>query len=161
MGRVVKSAGRLLAGILVVGGLSVAGAHAQMVDGKSPEAIVDVLKGFGSARLETAQSNGNPKISGRADGKAYEVYFYGCDGDKANCSSIQFWAYWDNEPSLETINGWNKDTRYGKIYLDQDNDVVLEYDVNLLGGVSARTLEDNADIWVQLLGRVEKNVISQ
>lgn len=133
----------------------------ELIDGTQPELIVEILKGFGSARLETASSTGNPKISARADGKAYEVYFYGCDDTKANCNSVQFWAYWDNEAPLDTINAWNKDTRFGKIYLDQDSDIVLEFDVNLLGGVHSRAMEDNADIWVRLLSRVKDNVIGQ
>lgn len=133
----------------------------ELIDGSKPDMIVEILKGFGSARLETASSSGNPKISARAEGQAYEVYFYGCDDAKANCTSIQFWAYWDAEPPLDRINAWNKDTRFGKVYLDQDNDVVLEFDVNLLGGVHPRAIEDNADVWVRLLSRVKDQVVSQ
>jgi hypothetical protein len=155
------SLGQWTMGALVAASLAGPAAAQEAIDGTNPEAIVDILKGFGIARLETASSTGNPKISGRADGKAYEVFFYGCDDAKANCNSIQFWAYWDQDAPLETINGWNKDTRYGKVYVDQDSDIVLEYDVNLLGGISAETLEDNAVIWVQLLARVEEDVVGE
>jgi len=130
----------------------------ELIDGTSPEAVVDILKGFGSARLDANQTTGNPQISGRSDGKAYEVFFYGCK-DKKDCGSIQFWAYWDGTPELSKVNEWNKNTRYGKVYLDQDEDLVLEFDINLLYGVHPKTVEDSADVWVRLMTKVQNEIL--
>ncbi len=131
-----------------------------MIDATDPERIAAILKGFGIARVEANSNSGNPQIDGRADGKPYKLFFYGCK-DNRNCKSVQFWAYWDDETPLEALNSWNKDTRYGKVYLDDDEDVVLEYDVNLVNGVSERTFEDNADIWTSLLSSVEKKILGK
>lgn len=130
----------------------------ETIDAKDPAKLEAILKGFGVARIEANSNTGNPQIDGRADGKAYKLFFYGCT-EKANCKSVQFWAYWDQEATVDKLNEWNRDTRYGKVYLDKDSDVVLEYDINMVNGVSDRTFEDSADIWVQLLGRVDKEVL--
>lgn len=130
----------------------------ETIDATDPAKLEAILKGFGIARIEANSNTGNPQIDGRADGKSYKLFFYGCN-DKANCKSVQFWAYWDAEVSLDKLNAWNKDTRYGKVYLDDDKDVILEYDVNTVYGLADRTFEDSANIWVQLLGRVEKEVL--
>ncbi len=130
-----------------------------MIDATDPDKLAAILKGFGIARVETSSSTGNPKISARADGKEFQLYFYGCT-DNANCRSVQFWAYWDKDVALDALNAWNKDTRYGKVYLDEDKDVILEYDVNMVSGVSDRTFEDSAEVWTELLSSVEKKLIN-
>ena len=155
-----KLAGLGFACMLGIAALAATGASAQdLVDGKDAEAIAALLKGFGSARVET-DSDGDPRIAGRADGKPYKVHFYGCKENK-DCTNIQFWAYWEGAVELEKVNEWNRDTRFGKLYVDADGDLVLEYDVNLIGGISERTLEDDGDVWVTLLSRVESGVLGR
>jgi hypothetical protein len=130
----------------------------ETIDATDPTKLEAILKGFGVARIEANSNSGNPQIDGRADGKSYKLFFYGCS-EKVNCKSVQFWAYWDQEAEVEKLNAFNKDTRYGKVYLDDDKDVILEFDVNMVYGISEKTFEDNADIWVTLLGRVDKDVL--
>src|SRR5690606_23996238 len=100
-------------------------AHAQaIVDGSNPEEIVNAARGYGSATLE-AQSNGDPMITGRVEGVLYQVFFMNCT-DNANCEDLNFYAgFLDNKPTLEVINAWNRDKRFGKAYLDSDLDAVV------------------------------------
>ena len=135
-------------------------ASGELIDATDPEKLAAILKGFGIARIETSSSTGNPKIGGRADGKEYQLYFYGCT-DHKNCRSVQFWAYWDKDVAADKLNVWNKDTRYGKVYSDDDKDLVLEYDINMISGVSELTFEDSAEIWVELLSSVDKELVSE
>lgn len=140
-----------------VAGTSPAAAQ-ELINGSEPERIETIMKAFGIARLET-DSEGDPKISGRADGKVYTVYFYGCT-DNQNCKSLQFWTYWDQEVPLDRVNDWNREVRFGKVYIDDEDDLVLEMDVNLVHGIHERTLEEDADIWMRLIGRVEKEILA-
>lgn len=152
--------GTLLGGFLALTLLAPAPAFAQeMIDAKAPERVAEILKGFGIARVG-ASSNGDPQISGRTKGKTYEVFFFGCEDNK-DCRNIQFWAYWDQPASLEVINNWNKQTRFGRTYLDDDNDLVLEFAVNLSHGIDDRTLEDNADVWMRMLEGVEEDILGK
>ena len=110
---------------LVLGGalaLSIAlPAQAQTVDGSQVDEILNIARGYGSATLE-AQTNGDPKISGKIDGVTYQVFFMNCTDNK-NCEDLNFYAgFLDNKQTLEAINAWNRDKRFGKAYLDSDLD---------------------------------------
>lgn len=138
-------------------GLAPASGFAQeMIDARNPDKVAEILKGFGIARVGET-SDGDPKISGRADGKTYEVFFFDCTENK-DCRNIQFWAYWDEAAPLEALNAWNRQTRFGRVYLDEDDDVVLELGVNMSKGMDERTLEDNADIWVRMMQGVSEDI---
>ncbi|WP_345973421.1 YbjN domain-containing protein [Sulfurimonas diazotrophicus] len=115
------------------------------------KAIESMAKGFGSATLKTS-SNGAPYIIGRIDGTKYGIYFYGCEDDGSACKSIQFTVGWSEaKMTMETINRWNRDTRFGKAYLDEEGDPCLEMDVNLDYGVTSRNVEDSFDLWTRAL----------
>jgi len=54
--------------------------------------------------------------------------------------SLQFHASFRAQPTLDVINTWNKENRYGKTYLDGEGDPVLEYDLDLEGGATDETI---------------------
>ncbi|MDR2197859.1 MAG: YbjN domain-containing protein [Deltaproteobacteria bacterium] len=55
--------------------------------------------------------------------------------DKPN--SLNFYTYVSGGKfTLEDANKWNRDYKYSKTYLDDENDVALELDLNLAGGVA-------------------------
>jgi hypothetical protein len=131
---------------------------ADLIDATDPNAILSVAKGFGSATLET-DDTGDPKISGRIEGVKYGVYFYGCESGK-NCTDIQFAAGWsDTKIPMAEINEWNRTKRFGKAYLDKENDPILEAPVNLRNGVSLKNLESTFEWWGAIVKIFEKEVI--
>jgi hypothetical protein len=148
----------ILAGSL----LPVTTASAQtIVDATDPEAIINLMRGFGSAVLET-DDVGDPMIVARIDGTRFLVLFYGCE-DGAGCKSIQFRAAWESAGniSMGQLASWNADKRFGKAYLDDVKDPVVEMDVNLFGGVSTRNLEDTIDWWQLVLADFKLNVLEE
>lgn len=52
--------------------------------------VRDVMSGFGSAKEQDCQSNGDCWFEGRADGQKYFLRVYGVNGDvcRANCTAI-------------------------------------------------------------------------
>lgn len=118
-----------------------------LIDAGDVDAIANIARGYGSATIQT-DSVGDPQILGRINGVLYTVNFYGCT-DGADCTTVQFQAGWKNpgELTLDDMNLWNQDKRFGKAYLDFENDPVIEWDVNLFGGVSAQNLDDTFDWW--------------
>jgi hypothetical protein len=126
-------------------------AHAQtIVDATNPDEIVNIARGYGSASLET-QNNGDPKITGRIEGVTYQVFFMNCT-DNANCEDLNFYAgFLDNKQTLDVINAWNRDKRFGKAYLDADLDAVIEFDVNLEHGVTRENLDAAFGLWSLIL----------
>ena len=64
------------------------------------------------------------------------IYFYACNDD--GCQSIQYRTLFQRNErfTLAFVNAWNYEKRFAKAYLDRDGDLVLEWDVDLDGGVS-------------------------
>jgi len=117
-----------------------------LIDGSNPQAIVEIASGYGSAEL-TTDNDGDPKITGRMEGIRYSIYFYGCSNGK-NCDSIAFSTGWvSDRVSLQDINEWNKIKRFGRVYLDNEDDPMVEMNVNLDGGVSRENLDDTFGWW--------------
>lgn len=118
-----------------------------LVDATDPATIMEIARGYGSALMESDDA-GDPMIVGRIDGNRYAILFYGCR-DGTACTSIQLLASWVNPGhlTLADINAWNQDKWVGRAYMDEDNDPVLDFAINLEGGVSVRNLDDSFDWW--------------
>lgn len=118
-----------------------------LLDASDPEAIANIARGYGAVEV-TSDAVGDPMLRGRMDGTQYLVLFYGCENGR-NCTNIQFRAAWVNTGAVtqNTILAWNRDNRFGKATLDAENDPVIQWDVNLFGGVSRANLDDTFDWW--------------
>jgi hypothetical protein len=140
----------LAAAVLIMG--SAAATQAQdLLDGNNVDEILNIARGYGSGTLET-QGNGNPRIEGRMDGILYHVYFMNCNDNHTDCEDIYFYAgFLDNKQTMEAINAWNRDRRFGRAYLDTDLDAVIEYDMNLEYGISRQNLDAGFSIWKNTL----------
>ena len=140
----------LAAATLVLGGA--AGAVAQeLVDGTNVDEVANIARGFGSVTLDKA-SNGDPMIEGKIEGVSYYLFFRNCADDNTQCEDLNFYAgFLDNKQTMEAINAWNRDKRFGKAYLDSDLDAVIEYDVNLEHGVSRENLDSTFQVWSLIL----------
>ena len=132
-----------------------------IISAENPDAILNIAKGFGSARL-TKDSGGVPLISGRIDGTKYAIYFFGCDSNGKKCDDIQFGTAWAGTKVLiKTINEWNRTKRYGVAYLDKDGDPNLDMPVNIDYGVTAENLESTFNFWTIILKQFKKEVLKK
>lgn len=139
----------ILGGAMLLGTAFAAQAQTTL-DGSQVDEILNIARGYGSATLEK-QSSGDPKISGKIAGVTYQVFFMNCTNN-TNCEDLNFYAgFLDNKPTLEVINAWNRDKRFGKAYLDSDLDAVVEFDLNLVHGVSRENLDSAFSLWTLIL----------
>jgi hypothetical protein len=144
--------GPLLAASLAL--LATAATAQNLVTAEDPEKILEIARGFGSAELER-DDDGAPVIRGRMEGRRYSVFFYGCTDGK-DCSTIQFWTFAPAPGNpLDAVNVWNREYRFGKAYIDNVGDIVIEWDVNLWGGVTAKNLDDTFDWWRGVIVRAK------
>ncbi|WP_108661518.1 YbjN domain-containing protein [Acuticoccus kandeliae] len=127
-----------------------------VIDGRDPDAILNIARGYGSALMETDEID-DPLIRGRIEGVAYLVYFYGCVDNK-ECRAIQFRSTFGRETTLESMNAWNRDHRFGTGYINNEGYPTLEYDVNLDYGVTPRNLDDTFDWWRVTLGEFKEHL---
>jgi len=119
------------------------------VDATDPDAVLAIAKGYGTAELEL-DAQGDPMVSGRMDGTLYTVLFYGCTENR-NCTDIQFSASFTPSRihSLTEINGWNRDRRFSKIFINDEGTIFIQHDVNTRHGVTTLNLDDSFD-WFKL-----------
>jgi hypothetical protein len=134
--------------------------HTQMVRAQDPQSVVRALqKGGYQAKLGTDKV-GDPMITSAVSGTTFQIFFYNCNNHVA-CATVQFHSGYDFDKvlPLETINGWNQEQRFGRAYLDKENDPILEMDVDLDdGGLSPLLFIDNVEFWGSILGRFEQRI---
>jgi len=104
----------------------------QVVETLSINEMEDVLEAEGYTDYELGEDTIILKMD---DTKVLMIF-----PDKRN--SIQMVALFDYNTTLEKVNEWNKNYKYAKIYLDEDNDMVLELDLDLTGGVTIARVKD-------------------
>ena len=135
-------------------------AQAQMVRAQDPDSLVRALQGAGySARLGTDKV-GDPMITSSASGTTFQIFFYNCTAHR-QCATVTFHSGYDltTAPSLDRMNEWNRGKRFGRAYLDKENDPILEMDVDLDdGGLSTLLFIDNVEFWASVLGEFEKHI---
>jgi hypothetical protein len=128
-----------------------------LISGSDVDTILAIAQRHGSAERED-QMNGNPGISGMIGDADYYIYFVNCD-PAPDCEDINFYAgFYDFQPTLESINEWNRDRRFGKAYLDQDGDAVVELDINLEYGVTADNLDASFQVWALVLSEFAAHI---
>jgi hypothetical protein len=129
----------------------------ELVKASDMETIAELARGFGSATIEKGDTT---YVKGRIDGTLYAIFFYDCDAEGADCKSIQFYASWDDAVvKPDAIGAWNREKRFAKAYIDNEDDPVLELDVNLRHGVARANLEDTMDWWRISLEKFKSDVL--
>lgn len=87
----------------------------------------------------------------------FSVFFYGCDANTTrNCKSVQLYAGFSpkTKPTLEALNAYASDNRWGRIYRDDDGDPVVEMDIDLeKGGMSEALFLDNLEYFEAVMDR--------
>lgn len=133
-------------------------AQAQTVRAQDPGSLVRALQKDGYAAKLGTDKVGDPMITSGVSGTAFQIFFYNCTSHKA-CATVTFHSGYDLKTNigLEKINEWNRGKRFGRAYLDKENDPILEMDVDLDdGGVSHALFIDNIQFWASVLDDFEK-----
>jgi hypothetical protein len=135
-------------------------AGAQLVRAQSPESVARAMRDAGYKAVVGTDKVGDPMITSGYGGSDFQVLFYNCTNHKA-CATVQFHSGYDFERPipLESLNEWNRSERFGRAFLDKDDDPILEMDVDLDdGGLSPLLFVDNLEFWTSVLGKFEKHI---
>lgn len=113
------------------------------------EQIADVLQEEGfQAKIDG--KTGDRWIESGMSGYTYLILPFGCNDAGADCKSVQFYVAFvpQNKPTLEEMNTYAAENRFGRVYLDGDGDPVIEMDLDLeAGGMSKELFLDNLAYW--------------
>ncbi|MDJ0822464.1 MAG: YbjN domain-containing protein [Paracoccaceae bacterium] len=118
------------------------------VDGTDPAAMVAVMQSEGYPATLSTDSTGDPMITSKMEGIEYSIFFYGCTDGQA-CSSIKFSTAFNLQDgmTLQAVNRWHKENRFGTVHLDDEMDPFIDMDVNVAFGVSDANFADTVDWW--------------
>lgn len=110
----------------------------------TPQQMVSILRERGM-RAELVTQNNTPRIRTMFGQRRVTVFFYACND--GGCQSIQYRALYERNDrfTLAFVNAWNYEKRFAKTYLDSDNDLVLEWDVDFDGGVSVEFISESVN----------------
>ena len=125
--------------------------------------IADVMKASGRT-AEIKDVKGERFVSAEGGGYTYMILPFGCDDAGKGCKSVQFFIAFNpkTSPSLEAMNKYARDNRWGRIYLDKDGDPAIEFDLDLeKGGMSDALFLDNVEYWEAILGAYAKWVFAK
>ncbi len=134
-----------------------AGAAGAIVPDADPDAILALAKAGGDARL-VADEYGDPLIEAIAGKHPYTVAFFDCSQNR-DCQSVMFRAgFRASGQSAGQMADWNREQRFGKAYLDEVGNPVVEFNVNLAGGVTRANLANSVDRWQAVLAGFAEQV---
>lgn len=134
-----------------------------MLSSYEPNSIVHYLQNGGyKAKLE-ADDDGDPVIRTGVDGIDFNVYFYGCKKNQ-KCSEIQFSAGFDypdgKGPNLEKMNSWNREWRFSRAFLDEEQDPIFRMDIMSAddGQISPYTFRSYLALWRNELAEFKRHI---
>ncbi|WP_457630773.1 YbjN domain-containing protein [Oceanithermus sp.] len=111
--------------------------------------VTRVLAANGYKFSLDSENDGTPLIRLQiGDGYKAILFFYDDDPGQPGYESLQLYAGFsvDGKIALATVNDWNYNYRFGKVYLDDELDPVIESDLDLSGGVA---LEGTLLVFIQ------------
>ena len=125
----------------------------ELVYAEDPQIIAALIEDNGFPAEITVDGVGDPMILTSANGYDFQIYFYDCI-ENADCQALQFGAYFDmvDGMSLTRAQDFNKERRWVKVYLNDENDPIVEMDYNLRGGVTAENFNDTLEWWRITMG---------
>ena len=139
------------------GGFGLSAPAAAQVTAQDPGSVVSAMQEAGYRAQLTNDDVGDPMILSGASGLDFRVFFYNCT-DNADCRTIQFYSGYSDPSngSLQAINTWNTENRFGRAYLGEDGIARIEMDVDLDdGGMSQALFADNIEYWVAVMSKFE------
>ena len=125
-----------------------------------PNSLVAALQKAGY-KAKLSYEEGKPEIESSAAGATFYLYFQNCEATEG-CEDIMVQSAYDLDKdavTLATINKFNKDNRWARVYLDDESDPVIESDLMFTG----KQMDEDAFIggikaWDDVLGRFHKAI---
>lgn len=102
----------------------------------------------GTARVDR-DGNGEQYIAATLDGINFAVDVYNCEPD---CADLSFTASFEMEGlTVALMNEWNSTRRFGKAYIRDDGDAVIQIAINTRHGIALETFRDDLVWWETVL----------
>lgn len=110
--------------------------------------IQDILKTTPLRFDQTEDDWGDPQFMIEIAGKEIILFTYKCKTGK--CQDLRLYTYWrtgGKTPDYKILNKWNIEQRWTKSYVDSDNDIVLEVDIDIKDGITEQAILNMIEIY--------------
>ncbi len=126
----------------------------------SAEDVRKLLHGWGYRAEIGATSSGNPVVRSGASGFKFHILFAWPSKDEHLFGCLNFVTVFVGRPNLtlSIVNEISKTSRFSRLYLDEENDLILERDVALTGGVSLAYLQECLLDWTFMMESTTKKL---
>lgn len=127
-----------------------------VVEAITPVQLAGLLEAKGYPATAGGLDTDGPWVDSTSlSGFNFTVNFYGCTAGKVKeCNRLQFRAQFTRKTSVNDalMTQYDRAWVFGKAYVNSDGDMVLEYPINLTGGVTIDNVSDNLQLWEDVLG---------
>lgn len=89
----------------------------------------------------------------------FEIYFFGCNSF-GECDSFTMWSWFKPRVPITHywVNQFNARARWGRGYLNSDDNPVFELDINITGGVTTAYMESMIRAYMTNLNHYARHV---
>jgi Putative bacterial sensory transduction regulator len=137
--------------ISVIAGLSMSALAAPSIYYAADEGIIHQVLSEMELEYELLlDSNNDPTWTFTYLGILITIVLYD-EATPGHYESLLFYVGWaaDDAISLSAINEWNSGSRFGRAYIDDSDDPVIELDLLMAGGVTADTIREYITVFAQ------------
>ncbi|MEO0392600.1 MAG: YbjN domain-containing protein [Pseudomonadota bacterium] len=123
--------------------------------------LVELMQDWGYRATLGVDDYDDPLVSSSASGVNFDVFFYDCNtDDPKRCESLMLTTVFDFEEAvpLTVANDWNLNNRFGRAYIDNEGDPIIELDYEMLGGVTAGNLHQTFKYWENTVGDFSEKI---
>ncbi|MEI6559218.1 MAG: YbjN domain-containing protein [Rhodospirillaceae bacterium] len=125
-----------------------------------PDDLRRLLHGWGYRAEVGTTVSGNPVVRSGAGGFKFHILFAWPTRDSRYYGCLNFVTVFLGRPnlSLSVVNEVSRSSRFARLYLDEENDLIMERDIALTGGVSAAYLHECLLDWTCMMESVTKKL---
>ncbi len=115
----------------------------------TPDEMAKILQDIGYRAEILKNDEGKRRIRTRIASWTVTLNFYSCEDKETNCKSIGLRSFFINETkkTIAFANDWNRTKRFSKVYIDNDNDINIEFDLLFRNGVTQANIRANLDVF--------------
>jgi hypothetical protein len=124
-------------------------ARQEVILGVNPDQMAKILQDIGYRAEILKNDEGKRRIRTRIGSWNVTLNFYSCEDKETNCKSIGLRSFFTNETkkTVAFANDWNRTKRFSKVYIDNDNDVNIEFDLLFRNGVTQANIRASLDVF--------------
>ena len=146
---------KVLCSIAVAAFLAFAPAAQAEAGSLSKTELSTILSGKGY----NVQDHGPNRVLVNVAGYNIIVAIDGADGDITYITWLA--GVSGDDLGYKFLNSFNNEVKFGRAYVDRDGDVTIQMDRNSAGGVSAKNVESDFDVFLLLISKFLSDLESQ